>query len=146
MKIFKENKLTNLNFVFEKCNSLKELDLSYFETKYIAELKRTFYECGNLTKINLTHFDVSKVITTEYMFYYCRSLAYLDLSYFNLENLKKSNSMFYGCDKLKEIIFNDNTITKNLEDMESMFTFCGSLEYINTKIFKENKLKSFRRM
>ena len=68
------------------------------------------------------------------------SIEFLDLSSFNLENLKKSIGMFANCHNLKEIIFNNNTLTKNLETMELMFSNCQSLEYINTKIFRENKL------
>ena len=61
MKIFKENKLINLDFVFGGCESLNEIDLSYFESKYITELKGTFYNCKSLEKINLTYFDFSEV-------------------------------------------------------------------------------------
>ena len=74
------------------------------------------------------------------MFYNCVSLAYLDLSDFNLENLKNSTLMFAFCFNLKEINFNNNTITKNLEFMIAMFLDCESLENINTRIFRENKI------
>ena len=142
MKIFNENKVTNLNYVFYECGSLIEIDLSYFESKYITELKGTFQDCKKLEKINLRHFNAPKVVIMNNMFYNCKSLTYLDLSYFNLENLVNSSYMFSGCINLKEIKFNKNTITKNLEDMNNMFENCRSLEYINMKIFKENKLKN----
>ena len=76
------------------------------------------------------------------MFYGCQSLIYLDLSGFDLENLKSSNLMFAYCISLIEIKFNNNTSTKNLETMELMFVDCESLESINTKIFRENKLRN----
>ena len=41
-KIFKENKLTNLNYVFKDCNSLKDIDLSNFETKILLNLMGHF--------------------------------------------------------------------------------------------------------
>ena len=49
------------------------------------------------------------------MFYGCnKSLFQIDLSGFNLENLKNSTLMFAYCLDLNEIKFNNNTITKNL--------------------------------
>ena len=135
-KIFKKNKLRNLNDVFNGCISLKEIDLSYFETEYMTELLSTFENCKSLEKINFTNFDTSRVERMDYMFYGCESLIYLDLSDFNLENLTYSANMFAYCINLIEIRFNDNTSTKNLEFMEAMFRGCESLESINTKIFK----------
>ena len=76
------------------------------------------------------------------MFFYCKSLTYLDLSSFNLENLKNSDGMFASCINLTEIIFNNNKLTKNLESMEGMFERCESLETINTKVFRQNKLRN----
>ena len=78
------------------------------------------------------------------MFYYCVELKSLDLSNFNLDNVISTQSMFKSCSSLKEIKFNDNTLTKNLENMNSMFDFCKSLKYINTKIFNQNKVKYLR--
>ena len=93
-----------------------------------------------MVDLNFTNFDTSKVTYMNSMFKNCISLTHLDLSYFNLENLRDSRYMFEECFTLKEIKFNDNTTTKNLEKMDYMFNGCISLEKINTKIFKENKL------
>ena len=49
--------------------------------------------------------------------------------------------MFDNCENLREIKFNKNTLTKNLENMNSMFTNCFFLNYINTSIFNQNKVK-----
>ena len=48
--------------------------------------------------------------------------------------------MFDRCSKLGEIIFNNNTVTNNLKEMSYMFRECNKLQYINTKIFKVDKL------
>ena len=99
-------------------------------TEFIA----TFQNCTGLKKVNLTGFDTTKVQRMDFMFNLCESLTVLDISSFNLENLKNSRRMFNYCFNLKEIIFNNNTMMKNLETMEGMFVNCRSLEYINTKI------------
>ena len=55
------------------------------------------------------------------MFFECFNLYYLDISKFNLENLINADSMFRQCNNLKEIEFNNNTRTNNLQEMSSMF-------------------------
>ena len=59
------------------------------------------------------------------MFYWCYNLIILDLSSFKLENLINSKFMFDHCTKLKEIKFNENTKTINLEVINSMFSDCS---------------------
>ena len=48
--------------------------------------------------------------------------------------------MFENCEKLKDINFNNDTLTNNLIDMNSMFFNCRNLEKINTQILKINKV------
>jgi len=99
------------------------------------------FRCSSVRVVK-TNFNTSKVEIMDYMFYYCKSLTYLDLSGFNLENLKNSSNMFAYCINLKELKFSNNILTKNLESMESMFFDCESLEKIDTKIFRENKVRN----
>ena len=94
----------------------------------------------SLENIKFTNFDTSKVTRMNKMFYSCGSLTYLDISSFYLENLIYSDYMFYSCSCLEEIVINNNTTTKNLKDMNHIFDSCNSLETINIKVFKQNKL------
>ena len=48
--------------------------------------------------------------------------------------------MLENCEKLKDINFNNDTLTNNLIDMNSMFFNCRNLEKINTQILKINKV------
>ena len=98
-----------------------------------------FYNCNSLETVSL-NIDTSEVTQMDYMFYNSYKLTSLDISKFNFENLIDSSHMFHGCSRLEKIKFNDNTSTKNLEDMNSMFYECKSLVEMNTKIFKQNKL------
>ena len=74
------------------------------------------------------------------MFRGCRYLEYINISNFDLKNVINTASMFEGCLRLIEIYFNNDTLTENLLDMNSMFSGCESLKYINTKIFKVDKV------
>ena len=42
--------------------------------------------------------------------------------------------MFQDCTNVIKIIFKNDTLTNNLEEMNSMFKECNSLEEINTNI------------
>ena len=163
-----KNKLDSLKGFFKGIINLIEVDFSNLITEYIKSMEDLFNSCTNLIKVNFDNatpnlentknmffdctslininlnFDTLKVSQMDFMFYYCQELTYLDISNFQLENLVNSQSMFHGCGKLKEILFNDKTRTKNLKIVNSMFKNCQSLEYINTKIFvtkKNNKIK-----
>ena len=159
-------KLNSLKSFFEGNEYLLEADFTKMQTENIKSMENLFKDCIYLTNVTFdnktpdlentrnmffrcsslkevkTNFDTSKVERMDYMFYSCESLTSLDLSYFNFENLKNSDGMFTDCINLKKIIFNNNTLTKNLESMERMFDGCKSLETINTKIFRENKLRN----
>ena len=139
-RIFKTNKLSNLNSVFNGCKSLKELNLSNFETENILEMREVFSHCVNLEKLDISHFNTSKVTKMDYMFYKCRKLIIINISNFELENLINAENMFGDCGSLDKIIFNNNTVASNLEVMTSMFNNCPYLKYINTKIFKSEKI------
>ena len=55
------------------------------------------------------------------MFYNCRKIKKLDLSHLDLGYLNNSQNMFGNCYELKEIIFNNNSVTYNLVQMDLMF-------------------------
>ena len=80
-----------MKFMFDNCCSLKELDLSSFNT----------------TKVN----DMSS------MFCNCSSLISLDLSSFNTSHVNEMNRIFKGCFSLKKekVKVNDEKILCELE-------------------------------
>ena len=85
-------------------------------------------------EINVSMFDTSKVTKMDNLFREMEFLEYIDISNFNLENVINTVSMFQDCINLIEIKFKNDTLTNNLEDMNSMFKECNSLEEINTNI------------
>ena len=124
--------------LFNSCDNLKEV---FFDNKTpnLKSLSNMFYNCISLNSVQL-NIDTSKVEKMDFMFKGCSKLIHLDISNNSLKNLVNSSSMFNGCTNLKEIKFNNKTSTINLENMNSMFKECKSLEFINTNIFKTNKV------
>ena len=54
-----------------------------------------FYECKSLKELNLSNFNTNNVINMEYMFCGCSSLQELNLSNFNTSNVYNMNRMFF---------------------------------------------------
>ena len=47
--------------IFYYCSSLKELNLSSFNTINVDDMTYTFYGCSSLKEINISYFNISKV-------------------------------------------------------------------------------------
>ena len=47
--------------LFDGCSSLKELDLSNFNTNNVTDMSYMFYECSLLKELNLNNFTYSDI-------------------------------------------------------------------------------------
>ena len=56
-----------------------------------------FIGCSSLKELNLSNFNTNNVTNMYEMFYGCSSLKELNLSNFNTNNVKNLDCMFYGC-------------------------------------------------
>ena len=70
------SEVTNLSFMFYKCSSLKNVDLSYFDTKNVTDMSYMFYGCSSLTTIYVGEgWHTDKVTFGDNMFTGCASLV-----------------------------------------------------------------------
>ena len=116
--------------LFYGCTSLKELDLSNFNTENITDMSYMFYNCSSLKKLNISNFNVNKVKVVNYMFYGCSSLTdvIFSESYIYIPNIlyKDTQGVCNKCPKLVEKFIADNS---------SFFYIIKPMEKINLKIF-----------
>jgi surface protein len=124
------NNLTNMNYMFSKCSSLENINLSNFNTQNVIDMYRIFSECSSLKNIDLSNFNTQNVKDMSNMFDGCSSLENIDLSNFNTQNVTDMSLMFFKCSSLKKINLS-NFNTKNVTDMASMFSDCSSLKSID---------------
>ena len=93
--------LSNCSYMFAGCEKIKKIDFISFHSKYVTNMKYMFYKCNNLKIINnLFSFDTSNTINMSYMFSECKNLNNLELSSFNTEKVKSLNNMFSECNNL----------------------------------------------
>ena len=127
-KIFANEDSSNLFCAF---SSLKEADLSSFDTSNVTNMYSMFYSCIKLTILDLSSFNTGKVTDMNGMFYKCISLTNLDLSSFNTSNVTNMWSMFYFCIKLKSLNLSSFDTSK-VTNMYSMFYNCSNLTTVIT--------------
>lgn len=129
LSTFNTENVTNMYGMFESCKSLKSLNLSSFNTSKVKQMGYMFKNCESLTALDLSRFNTENVKDYEYMFHSCKSLTALDLSSFNSKEILNTSCMFSGCFALKTLDISSFDTSKTT-DMPSMFGECYALETI----------------
>ena len=94
-------KVTNMNNMFDNCESLKSLDLTKFNTENVTSMKFMFEACTTLTSLDVSNFNTAKVTDINYMFSNCSALTTIYASdNFVTDQVTYGNNMFNGCEKL----------------------------------------------
>ena len=57
--------------MFNGCSSLKEINLSNFNTNNVTDMAYMFTGCSSLKDLNLSNFNTNNVTNMEYMFSGC---------------------------------------------------------------------------
>ncbi len=104
--------ITNTNYMFYECSSLKNINISNFNTKNVNNMGCMFWGCSSLTDLNLSHFITDNVTYMEGMFFKCSSLTNLNVSKFNTQNIADMKDMFFGCSSLTKIIISNKNRKK----------------------------------
>lgn len=144
----KTDNVTDMSGMFAACYSLKELDLSHFNTSNVTNMSCMFCEIKgseSLTTLDLSNFDTSKVTDMSEMFVESRSLASINISSFNTSNVENMNSMFAECEALT-ILNLSNFNTANVTDMEDMFRGCTNLTSIDLSTFNTANVTKMAQM
>ena len=126
---FDTSNVINMQYMFNFCSSLTELDLSSFDTSSVTEMGGMFENCNNIEQINVSSFDTSNVTGMWWMFAGCNKLKSIDLSNFNTSNLISMGAMFRGCQKIKELNLCSFNTTK-VENYSEIFSYTISLKQV----------------
>jgi len=133
---------TKIKFDYKyKIKDSKEIKVKFKFKKLLTNTNYMFFGCSSLKSIDLTSFNTTNVNNMSCMFRGCSSLKSIDLSSFNTTNVNYMSCMFRGCSSLKSIDLSSFNTT-NVNDMCGMFYECFSLkrENIKIKVTKNEKL------
>ena len=86
--LFNTERVNEMNFMFQNCESLKSIDVSVFNTHQVAFMEYMFSGCSSLTSLNLLNFDTQNVEKMNSVFQGCSSLKSIDLHTWNTKSLK----------------------------------------------------------
>ena len=79
MNLKRKNKLSKTCFMFWRCSSLTNINLSNFNTQNVTNMGSMFDGCSSLTNINLSNFNTQNVTDMSCMFSCCSSLTNINL-------------------------------------------------------------------
>ena len=133
IKLIIINKLTNLEYMFADCKSLKNIEeLKYLNTKEVNNFSHLFYGCSSLSDIKgLQNWDVSNGNDFSYMLGGCSSLLNINcLENWNVSNGKNFSHMLYKCSLLLDINGLLNWNVSNGKNFSHMFYGCSTLSDI----------------
>lgn len=124
--------VTSMSNMFYGCKSLKNLDLSTFDTRSVKNVSSMFSYATGLETLNLVgnNFDTSNFENARFMFSHCESLKTLDLSTFNVSKLADMTKMFIQCYQLTTIYSNTNwnDVLPAQSVSTGLFSDCNSLK------------------
>ena len=141
-----KEKINNMNFMFNDCSTLKEIEFISFDTSEVTSMKETFRKCSELEYLNLNNFNTSNVTDMENIFGQCHKLKEIKgIEQFKTNNVTKMSFMFDRCYELKSLDLS-NFNTSNVTSMGYMFYQCYNLEFINLSGFNIKNCRSLDHM
>jgi len=131
IKIKSYKNLTSLDYMFESCEDLINIDMSHIEASNITSMIYTFSECNKLEKINLTSINTTSVKLMDFLFAGCSNLIDIDgLETLNTSSLKKTSGMFMDCNNIISANLSSFNINK-VEEQDGMFINNPNLKVVD---------------
>lgn len=104
-------------------------NISYLNASEMTDMSYMFYRCEKLQSLDLSSFNTEMVETMRAMFSDCPKLQSLDLSNFNTEKVTDMSYMFNNCSKLQSLIISKDFTTKSMKSDTYMFVQCPAKLY-----------------
>ena len=141
----------NMQGLFYRGLSLKELDLSHFDTSNVTDMSNMFVlnngsgGHGLLKTIDVSSFDTSKVTDISNMFVDCGEIEELDLSTFDTSNVTNMRYLIVGCSKLTNLDLSSFDTSKVI-DMSSMLSYNKKLISVDLSSFDTSNVTGMGHM
>ena len=139
LSFFNTKKVSTMRSMFSSCQKLKNLNVSNWDTSNVEDMLSMFGGCKSLETLNINHFNTKKVKNMHSMFCYL-NVKKLDISGFDTSNVLDMSAMFAGDEYLETIEIGPGFNTSRVQYMDSMFRSCKKLEFDFSKIDTSNAL------
>ena len=118
--------VTDMNSMFRRCNALKSLDVSRFDTRNVTNMSYMFGGC-DFESIDVNDFDTRNVTQMAGMFASCVNVTAFDLTNFNTKKVESFEQMFENCQNLTTIYVGKNWSTERMTQGRFMFRYSYKL-------------------
>ena len=132
------SEVTDMYAMFAGCSSLKDVNLSTFNTDKVTNMAFLFYDCSALKNPDMTRFSTANVTDMRRVFYGCSAITELDLNNFKTDKVTTVYKMFEGCSALTTI-YSDNDWS-SIADGGDMFKGCTALVGGNNTLYDVNHI------
>ena len=122
---FITDKVKDMGYMFNKCEKLKNIPTSGFNTKIAEFLNFMFSECKEITNLDLSNFIIKDKANISHMLDGCSNLIELNISSFMINEGNIINNMFDNLEKIEKILVNQNSdkfFKQALKEKESVFS------------------------
>lgn len=137
--------VTNMEYMFDTCESLEEVDVSGFDVSHVTNMRYMFGDCSELTTLDVSAWDVSSVKNMTGLFSGCNSLDDCNVSAWDTSSATTMAMMFVACRSLKTLDLS-RWNTASVQDMRKMFRVCTGLTSCGVEMWDTSKVKSFEEM
>ena len=122
--------LSNLDFMFQDCKDLINVDLSNINSPSLNSSIYTFTNCKKLEAVNFTSVNTSNVESMDFLFAGCNNLFELtDFENLNVSSVKQTTGMFSDCTSIRKVNLSSFDMD-NVEDQSGMFINNPSLKLV----------------
>lgn len=128
VSLFISENVKYISNMFCKCNSLVNVDLSYFKGENLIGINNLFSSCRNLINIDLSSLTGQNLEKIETLFERCNSLVNINLSSLKGTKLENMNNFFIECNNLMHVDL--SSLIVNSHQVEKMFYLCFSLNKV----------------
>ena len=130
IKVNFTSQLSNLDFMFEGCENLINVNLSNLNSS-IDSMIYTFTNCKNLEQVDFTSIDTSNVTGMDFLFAGCDNLVELTgFESLNTSSVTKTAGMFSECSSLISVNLSGFDLD-NIEEPSGMFINNTALQIVD---------------
>ena len=130
LELLDSSQSSDLSYVFAGCISLKQVDLSSWDTSMAETMEALFDGCTHLETASMDNWSLSRCCTLSAMFRECNRLQRLDVSHWDVSQVQDFSDAFSCCSALKRLDIS-HWNTSNARTMQGMFNRCSSLIELN---------------
>ena len=134
--------VTDMESVFQSCESLSSIDVSGFNTSNVTTMYQMFRYCSNLTSLDLSSFTGESLVSMCGMIRDCTKVTLVDLSGLtDTPLLTTTSEMFNSCTALTDLNMENWANAPKLTATQSMFKECYAIQNIEFKsLIAENMI------